>query len=293
MTDFAAYVCHLRALESMDIRSHMGRAMQRLCLQVVGQSNPQLAEELHEHGHQTKAYATSGLLQWRSTQPILGAVKEGDRAWIRLVGLNADVVYALDNFMNKVNQGTRPVVIKLDSRQRPNWEVERVTNEDQWGGRSMAQSLMDVQPSRKATFAFHFASPTGFRRDGLTLPLPLPELVYGSLERQWRDLTGIQTRLIINDFLKYMLVLERHDIQTHALRFKKGTVQVGFVGDVHMSAMRRNAKLEKKEPELHAELQRFYDPCMQFLAAVSRFAFYSGVGIKTTQGMGMTRVQIS
>lgn len=292
MTDFAAYVCRLRALEPMNPQSHMGRAVQRVLLQLVGQTNPQLAEDLHEHGHATKAYATSGLLQWRSTYPVLDQVKPGDLAWIRLVALRAEVVTALDALMAKVNNGTRPVVIKLDSRTKPNWEIEAVTTEDRWGGRTTATALMEPTGKRDGHFTFRFRSATGFRRDGMTFPLPLPELVFGSLERQWRDLTGIQTRMIIDDFMRYMVVVGQHDIQTHALKFKKGTVQVGFTGDVSFRAMKRNAKLEKNDPELHAELQAFYAPCVDFLSAVSGFAFYSGVGIKTTQGMGMVHVNV-
>jgi CRISPR/Cas system endoribonuclease Cas6 (RAMP superfamily) len=69
------------------------------------------------------------------------------------------------------------------------------------------------------------------------------------------------------------VMVSRHRIETSILNFKQGSRQIGFVGEVLFGVQRGLIP-----PEAQAGL-----------GLLAAFAFYSGVGIKTTTGMGMAR----
>lgn len=281
--DLCALVVTLRATEAHPIEHHLGRAAQALCLALVNEADPALAEAIHARS-QTQPYTVSGLLRPGETTPLEGYVKPGDGAWLRLAGLSREVVAALDAFAQHPS-----AMVEIDHEL---WAVEDVTVSDHpWAGRATCADLLAAYhtalPPRR--LSLEFAAPTGFHSMGHNMPLPLPSLVFGSLLRQWRDLGNIPLPDALADFIDWHIRLSRCHVDTRLLTFKRGSKQVGFVGEATFEIARRNRHLERTQPELAGELVGAWDHLARAVGLLADFAFYAGVGIKTTQGMGLVR----
>lgn len=283
--DLTALVITLRAARALTVQHHMGRAVQQFILDLVRQVAPTLSETIHAMG-QTKPYAVSGLLTADSVRPVQGHVSPGDRAWVRVVGLNADVVTALSEFAEHP-----PGEIEIDHQ---SWYLEGVTWENAvhpWAGRATASILVQrhltITPATK--LALEFATPTGFHSAGINVPLPEPALVWGSLLRQWNDLTPFPLPDTVTPFVSWHVMLNRYQAETQILRFKQGSQQIGFVGQATYAIAKRNAQVERTDSALAATLTAQHEKLARALGLLTEFAFYCGVGIKTTTGMGMVR----
>jgi CRISPR-associated endoribonuclease Cas6 len=302
MTSLGAVALVLHAEEPTTIDHHMGRAVQQLALSIVSQQDrakrrvPPLSDQIHDT-HDLKPYAVSGLLQplpslppdrgrikdekLKLPAPVHGHVKPGDRAWIRIVGLNSEL---LADF-------TQPVVKELDGAA---WSLDGFltdTAAHPWSGRTtylaLAKQAEDAPLPEK--IVFEFASPTAFRSRGNTVPLPIPALVFGSLTERWNAFGPFRLSDLLSQFVEQQVVVHRYEAETRILTFKQGSYQVGFVGRVTFEVLPRNRSLENANPTLAPALAAEYENLARAVGLLADFAFYSGIGMKTAQGMGMAR----
>ena len=124
-----------------------------------------------------------------------------------------------------------------------------------------------------ADIGFRFLSPTGFKRDNRQIFLPLPELVFGGLLRRWRAFVEPDAWPGAENALS-RLEIQNYRIQSHAVKLRADTerktdrILRGFTGETEYS-FRGLANAEREA-----------------MSALSAFAFFSGVGYKTSQGMG-------
>lgn len=131
-------------------------------------------------------------------------------------------------------------------------------------GLSPAQ-LIPSAPTDSA--GLRFVSPTGFKRNGRQFFLPLPEPIFGELLRQWRlflDPSG---------WPGFEEVLPRIEVwsyraESRAVRLRQDRIVRGFCGEAEFTLPGSSV------PERTA------------LSALAGLAFFTGVGYKTTQGMG-------
>ena len=121
-------------------------------------------------------------------------------------------------------------------------------------------------PERK-TLTIAFLSPTSFRVGDSNMPLPHPQLVFSSLLRKWEawDLPnlGVEAGTFSG------VLLGRFTLESKAFKGIKGALHFGFVG---------KAQFDGSSLAAPATLKAF--------TSLSAVSFYSGIGIKTTQGMG-------
>jgi CRISPR-associated endoribonuclease Cas6 len=117
-----------------------------------------------------------------------------------------------------------------------------------------------------------FASPTTFRSQGQYLPLPLPELVFGSLLDRWQAFAPIALHPDLRRFAAEAVVLGRYHLRTRGMPYKQGGMQIGFTGEATFVVLNRD---------------RYWLNVLHLLAA---FAFYSGIGYQTGAGLGQARV---
>jgi len=288
MSDLGALVILLRATRPLTIRQHMGRAAQQLCLDLVQQVDSDLADDLHAT-HQVKPYAVSGLLLPDSTRPVEGAVTPGDHAWVRLVGLRADVVVALDMFAQHP-----PATVTFD---RIPWEITRATWSDHsWAGRATYAGLIQRHHAAAPPDAvrFEFASPTAFSSADLNIPLPDPVRVFESLHNQWQTLSAFPLPESLMDFVRHFVPLTEYNAHTEKLMLK--TPEIGFCAEQVKFTIKQRVSVGKSlrahKPEYARELDALNDQrddLARAVALLADFAFFCGVGIKTTTGMGMVR----
>lgn len=115
---------------------------------------------------------------------------------------------------------------------------------------------------------FKFFTPTGFKRGSVQCVLPEPSVLFGSLAVKWSKLTGD----VVSCLFYENVAVENYNIRSGAFSLKGGMIFRGCLGSVSYSF------------NLCSEEQR------KLLTMLSEFSFYSGVGYKTSQGMGQAFV---
>ncbi|MHA2621495.1 MAG: CRISPR-associated endoribonuclease Cas6 [bacterium JZ-2024 1] len=139
-----------------------------------------------------------------------------------------------------------------------------------WSQRkSFSQIYEDANPEH--AFTLQFATPTTFRQGDLDLPLPVPKLIFQGLLTRWNAFSGIPFPEDLVEVFERFVAIQEHSLKT--LPFNDGRVIIpGFVGKVTFKII---GKLPSET--LHQ------------INCLADFAFYAGVGRKTTHGMGLTR----
>ena len=157
-----------------------------------------------------------------------------------------------------------------------------------WAGYASFEEIYERASEENKTFCFDFSAPTFFKRGGgpaypdLTVPLPLPELVFGSLLQNWNRFSTVpfEEAALLKDLCAHHMEIShwRGGSQAARLVFRNGkasyqTVTVpGFVGRCSI------------------RLVGSHDPrLIKALNALANLAFYAGVGAKTTMGFGVAR----
>lgn len=280
--DLLALTLTIRPRRPQRITQHMGRAAQQLCLDIIRRGDENLSNFLHEPGHAPKPYAVTGLLRPNSLQPVRGEVTPDDTVWLRLVGLRRDVAAILSDYA-----ASPRAVEEIDHE---DWEIVSVTTDHAWAGMTTTAELIRSAAAHlpPRTLSLQFAAPTSFHSDGLEMPLPLPTLIFDSLAQRWTAFTGFPLSPDLKEFAARFVVPVRYQLQTESLKLKNGKLWSGFTGDVIYNIERMNEQLEKT-PALAERLIRAHADLASALGLLSCFAFYSGVGVKTTAGMGLAR----
>lgn len=150
------------------------------------------------------------------------------------------------------------------------FRVQAVLQEEHpWAGVSTYPRLFQGQASH--SLGLQFASPTFFRRQGNSYPLPEPRLVFDSLAQRWNAFAPVKVPAELSETWERMTIA-RFQGRTQHLAPNQAERGVGFVGRVVYY-------LPAASPQE-----------AQWMQALGRFAFYAGVGAKTSLGFGRVRV---
>lgn len=136
------------------------------------------------------------------------------------------------------------------------------------------QNLLECVPTTEQRWKIEFLTPTSFRSKGSHSPFPATPLVFGSLARRWSRFSPLPLPSGLMAALEDQIGIAEYRIGLYRLTFG-GFFEPGFTGSCTYSA-RRNAA-----PEV-----------LKWAGALARFAYFSGVGAKTTMGMGQARLPI-
>lgn len=290
--DLGVLDIHLKATQPSYLSQHLGRAVHAWFFRAVG---PEVAAHIHpksdEGTHREMPFTVSGLLRADSDAAVFGAVAAGDSARVRFTGLDANVVAALDQYRQHINAALNAGARVLADIDHQPWRITTAA----WETLTSYQTLIDTHrqavPPRRMTL--RFAAATTFRSNAVNMPLPLPHLVFGSLVTRWQAFTQLQLRELpaeqMDAFIAHHVLLSRHNIQTALYRFKDGGKEVGFAGEATFELARTSAHLLKHNPVLERLLQAEYPWFCRTLGLLADYARFSGVGRKTTAGMGMMR----
>jgi CRISPR-associated endoribonuclease Cas6 len=135
-----------------------------------------------------------------------------------------------------------------------------------------------------------FVSPTVFRSGTMDIPLPGPDRIFYSLHNHWNEFAPQELK-IEPDWRKFAddaIVINRiYHLKTERLRFAGGQrgAATGFVGRIELSLLPPN--------RLPKEWSDYYSQGHSIFQALAAFSFFSGVGARTTIGMGQTYHEIS
>ncbi|MCQ3933162.1 MAG: hypothetical protein DPW16_22160 [Chloroflexi bacterium] len=260
---------------------YSGRAIYLWLLQRLENEAPPIANRL-KHENRAKPLTASGLFQAASIRPFHDSAKSGTFAWFRITSLDANLSAFLDHLAETLP--TQRIMLNDN-----HWVVESVireATEHEWA--QSAPTTQDIRPLNPSmAITLEFVTPTGFRRNDLKIPIPQPDLVFGSLERRWRELEQTASPRDINFVMQHGITLLNYHIVTQKVNLKTEGVQVGYVGRVTFQ-MKPLAQLET-HPAAPKSLADHYLHMMQYIDQLASAAFFLGVGIKTTAGMGMAR----
>jgi len=257
----------LRAQETTVLPSHLAKAAHALFLRLVASAEAEVGARLHDD---------SGLRPF-TVSDLMGLPRRGRNAFATS-GMSCLLRFtsyddALSGLLLEQVLPRLPADVELENSP---FSVEGVFLEEDAHplsgqtsyGELVEQCLLGAKrpPSRVKLF---FASPTTFRSQGKNVPLPLPGLVFGSLAERWNAFSSITISPEVRQYAEECLAIAQCHVRTRTVEVAGGK-QVGFVGSCTYAALRH-------EP--------YWLRVIRLLAA---FAFYGGVGYKTTMGFGQT-----
>jgi CRISPR-associated endoribonuclease Cas6 len=251
---------------------HLGRAAHAIALNFIRYIAPQLSQELHNYNG-ILPYTVSNLFQ-----------SDSEHHWLRVTGLRNDVVEVLETLAD------------MDEPCVDNWTIVMgLTRMHDWSGHSTVEALLAESWQDGSRLELEFETPTAVKSKGLYRSLPEPVLIFKSLYARWQDLIETDPPYapepaVLDDFLTYAVSVDFYRLRSRTLEMKH-TVIPTFSGEVRYRVLPPTRKLRRqaKKSETAAQALAYYDDLTRLLNLLVAFSFYSGVGIKTAQGMGMTR----
>lgn len=259
----------LTADHDATLPSHLGRAVYSETLKRIGKHDPQLEAAIHAPDG-PKPLTCSGLIGAGAGRDSV-TIRQGERYRLRLTGLTAPVSQALIARLIhdppstwQLHHGQFSLLEAVCDHAREPWSGS-VTYEELAAG----QLLQGERPPRQVTL--EFASPTAFTSGGLTVPVPMPNLVFGSLVDRWNTFSPVTLNPEVRRFAAEMVALSRYRLESRVVEQKNNALRIGGVGQATYVALGGD---------------RYWLAVLQMLAD---FALYSGVGSQTATGMGQVR----
>lgn len=263
-----AIVFTLRPTAAGNVPGNLSRAAHAAILRLIQAADPTLAAQIHDDNGR-KPLTVSNVWGLGSKPSV--AVDPARDYYLR--------VTLLSNDLEQIAAGWTPEGIgELDLGGQQWRVVARATAaaEHPWAGSATYQHLalpLLSRPDRVAnTWTLEFASPVTFRQRGLTMPLPLPDLVFGSLLEQWNASSELALPDEVRRYAAECVAISRYNLRSAAVPTSGGALQIGAVGQCTYRTVTGD---------------RYWRVCIEVLAG---FAFYSGVGAGTTRGFGQTRL---
>ncbi len=253
--------------------SWWGRAVHALFLDIVHAANPALAAELHE-GSGSRPFTASTLMgHFTAGQPdpehlytLRLTALQGQLAGY-LTAAAAGGLLAPGSTVELDHHRFRVVAAASDPADHP-WAVC-----SSYAELAAARLVSAEPPPRQVTLVF--TSPTTFRSQERHVPVPLPDLVFGSLLERWNAYATVAFPAETRRYAEECLAISRYELATRAVPGKQGSLRVGAVGRITYTTL---------------NYDRYW---MSVVATLAAFALFSGVGAGTTVGLGQAREKVS
>ena len=252
-TALQTVVLHLGAAGKGNLPASCSRALHAQVLEWFRLGQPEIAQAIHDS--QESPISLSGLI---GKQPGT-TVQEGDVFYIRLGLLHGSLLVPLLRGLEQQGQSAFclaqfPFVIK---------GIDLLPGTNSWS-RSSDYALLVQTPTVLKSLTLKFLSPTSFKfNSGHHIqPLPLPEAVFGNLQRRWNAFAPATLHFPKR---QWQGLICNYELKAQMLRIENSD-ELGSIGWV---------------------TYRFPDPEQARVAgALAKFAFFAGVGRKTAMGMG-------
>ncbi|HQE92652.1 MAG TPA: CRISPR system precrRNA processing endoribonuclease RAMP protein Cas6 [Anaerolineae bacterium] len=283
--DLLSLVLTLRPTTAAALPPRLGRAAHAILLAHIAEHDPALAEALH---------AEDSLRPITASELIGGRVEDQrvspERLYtLRYTALTAETSAALcaafapgDTLtFEDVDFIVETIEPLADSASEIENQKSRENHLSPWAGNDdypslAARHLLPAAPPSAARWTFVLASPTAFRSQGQTQPLPLPGLFFGSLVKRWNAFAPVALpEEGIKHYAEEMTVVSRFSLRS-APGWDRGRgdrrgLRIGSIGKITYTALNRD---------------RYWLSAFDLLA---EFALYAGAGAQTTMGMGQVR----
>jgi len=259
-----------------------GKILHGLFYELLQKASTAKGEEVHS-ATGLKPFSTALLLNERQRRG--DHLRAGEEIKIRFTFLDDSLYPLLARYFLSTTDLTFDLV-------RTEFTVARILTTPQsgeeWAGYASFAEIYDRASEEEKQFTFQFATPTFFKRGGgpaypdLIVPLPLPDLVFSSLLRNWNQFspTSFMDVTLLREICTHHVEIIHHRIFSQQARLifqhedgrYRTTSFPGFVGSCSL------------------RLVGLHDPnFVKTLNGLADFAFYSGIGAKTTMGCGVAK----
>ncbi len=269
-----ALVVHLVAVDEGRVPLTQGALAHAAFLDLLRVADPGLAGQLHDQ--RTRKPFTLSPLQGLPG-PTNGSgywLRPGAHAALRLTLLDPLLFRA---FLARLLQGGPDLRLRLGDVTFAVEGAVGTPGSDPWAGYATAGGLRSAAGAAPQV-RMQFASPTAINwsaqgaADRRMILIPWPQAVFAALRGAWTAHTGDEIPPEFEKWVEgFVVVREVLRWQTGVFRLKNGAPAPGGFGEVVFEAL--------DGPTEH----------VQTLNLLADFAFYSGVGSKTTMGMGQVR----
>jgi len=195
-------------------------------------------------------------------------IAKGERVYWRVSGLNEEIVRFLLQLPTGIELRIKDAVFTLEEMIA---DSNRRNDAGLLDERELILHCLNVEAVSSITF--RFLSPVSFRVDTQDIPLPKPELIFGSIADKWNQ-------------NKMPIPVSRNDISDLAgycdLTDWNGKSSRRFYGAKH--------GINGFEGRFTYDLRLLNENDKRLLLLLAQFSVFSGVGRLTGQGMGQTRV---
>jgi CRISPR-associated endoribonuclease Cas6 len=263
-------ILELCAVSTIAIPAHRGDHTHALFLDMVRQVDAELSGRLHDEPdyrpftvstlHGARVNDGIQVLQAGQVYRLRLTLLDGGGLWQRLSG----------HFLE-----TSALTLRLDKAQLQLTRVISTPSTDAsgWAGYSDWQTLAAALP--RGVITMRFASPCAFSLGERRFALfPEPLLLWDSLVRSWNRYAPevLQVdKVALREFVTQQVLVSDYDLHTGKAVFATHA-QKGFMGSCTYQVKSNQG-------------------CAPQVAALAEFARYSGVGSKTTSGMGQARIE--
>lgn len=262
----------LHPVQEGSIPATAGHQAYAAFLDTVRRADKALAKVLHEAPLPLKPFTVSPLLGVPKALEGRVAITPAKDYYLRFTVLLSDI---FQQFMRRFLYGETRPTLRLGGVGFLISEVLTTPGSSPWAGyTSFVQLYNEAKPVEEITLGF--LSPTAFNLGTKEwgkhfIVFPEPTLVFRSLLKVWNAYAPLAfAEEPLREYVAENVVVKRHDISTQMLSYPRH-FQVGFVGQCIYGLMGEDEEMRRQ------------------LNALADFAFYSGVGYKTTMGMGQVR----
>ncbi len=277
-----AIVIHAFPKTDLPVAHAQGKILHGLFYEILQKASAAKGDEVHSAAG-LKPFSTALLLNERQRRAEY--IRAGEELKVRFTFLDDSLYPLLARYFLSATDLSFDLV-------RTELTVTRILSTPQsgeeWAGCASFEDIYVNASDTEKQFTFQFATPTFFKRGGgpaypdLLVPLPLPDLVFGSLLRNWNQFSpsSFVEANLLKEICSHHLEMTHHRITSQLawLVFQRDDGQYrtmtfpGFVGSCSFRLV-----------QLHDRT------VIKTLNALADFAFYAGVGAKTTMGFGVAR----
>lgn len=267
-------VINLRAQRAGQLPLAMGEYGHAAFLSIIREVAPALAQALHDRDER-KPFTVSPLLGRLQRRNRYVRVKREQRCWMRFTLLDPILYTLFSRYFAEPT--TLTPEIKLGDVSFVVEEIITTQDGHTWSGYANFSDLLnDAAYTEEIPLRFYSltAFSLGDTADGTArfALFPTPELVFESLCQQWNQFSDDEVFDVdlLRQFIADQVIVKRHQVSSDLWCFRKHP-QAGFSGYC-VYGVTGNCSTEIYQ-----------------LNALADFAFYAGVGYKTTMGMGQCR----
>ncbi len=304
-----AFLLKLRPVQEGTLMPFSGELVHAAWLDWLGSAAPDVAIWLHE-GNKRRLFTCSSLqfplhpekmlkVERRNVHWPLSPEKTYTIRITLLLGELFPLFYNALRDFKQVNSGrSKPPFMRLGKQ---SLLLEEVVLENDapngWTGFTSFADMVKAVQARKlgkaVTMKLEFSSLTSFNRGNAknreygnySALLPLPHYLFPYLTKRWNELAPpelanlVQRDVIEQYTLEEGVIIDDYDFKPHTVKFTTHWQQ-GFIGTCKYLLRGPDDPVTEKAPLA----------VRQQVLLLGQLAFYSGVGYKTTMGMGRTRL---